>query len=86
MAMLPAGATMTIVSLAGFVTVIALAIATLVAPGGHPLATGLWCLVAAPLAVFNLRRSIETMASFDWRVFVPVIAVSAGLLATFPGW
>ncbi len=86
LAMLPLGALVTIASVAGFVAVLALAADVAWhrrAGGGWWLG---WCTIALAVAVFALRKGIETMATFDWRVAVAPLTLSAAIVAAWPGW
>lgn len=86
LAMLPAGATVLIVSIAAFVGVAALALATPFRgqPGWGWMES--WSLCAAALALRNARSGIEMMSAFDWRPLPSVLALSAAILAGWPVW
>ncbi|MBI0474124.1 hypothetical protein D9601_01920 [Sphingomonas sp. MA1305] len=86
LAMLPVGTLLSLLSAIGGVAVVALAIDVIIR---RPAGTGwwlAWCLVAAMIAAWNTRRSLETLASFEWRTALPVLVLSMAIVAAYPGW
>ncbi len=86
LAMLPLGALLSLASAGGFVAVVVLALDMAIRQPADARLWLLWCLPAAAAAAWNTRKAIEVMATFDWRVAVPVVLLSAAILAAYPGW
>lgn len=86
LAMLPIGAMVLIASALTFVAVVGLAILTLFARPAHWGWTELWCMLAAAIAIGNTRSGIEIMSAFDWRPLPGTVALSGGVVASWPGW
>ncbi|AXJ94580.1 MULTISPECIES: hypothetical protein [unclassified Sphingomonas] len=86
LAMLPLGVVLALASAIGFIAVAVLAVDMLFHPRDDARWWLGWCLVAAVGAAWNTRRALEVMATFDWRVALPVVALSAAILAAYPGW
>lgn len=86
LAMLPLGATMTIAAVAGFVSALVFAgQVALEAPddAGWRLA---WAAAAAAVALYVIRKGIETMCTFDWRVAVLPLLLAATIVGTSPAY
>lgn len=86
LAMLPLGALLSLASAGGFIAVVVLALDMAIRQPADAQLWLLWCLPAAAAAAWNTRKAIEVMATFDWRVAVPVVLLSAAILAAYPGW
>lgn len=86
LAMLPVGGTVLVASAFALILVAALGLDMLVRrpPGwGLPAA---WALVAAAVAIRNMRAGIAIMSAFDWRPLPAVLLVSGAVVATWPEW
>ncbi len=86
LSMLPLGVVLTLGSAIGAVAVLALAIDAL---WRWPADAGWWigwCVVALVAAMFNTRKGIETMATFDWHVAILPVTLSVAIVATWPGF
>ncbi len=86
LAMLPLGALLSLASAGGFIAVVVLALDMAIRQPADARLWLLWCLPAAAAAAWNTRKAIEVMATFDWRVAVPVVLLSAAILGAYPGW
>ena len=82
-AMLPVGATVLVASFFALLAVIALAVDVAVRRPEGWTWTALWTLVAAVIAVRNMRAGIDIMSAFDWRPLPMTLLLSALVLA---GW
>jgi len=86
LAMLPAGALMTFVSVIAFIIIMLLIFATVVQRPHAATILLVWCAAALVTAGVNIVKSIETMSAFDWRALIPVVALSVVITAAYPGW
>jgi hypothetical protein len=86
LAMLPVGATMTLVSVVAFIVVVLLALATIAHRPEAAAPLLIWCVAALGVAAFNTVKSIETMSAFDWRSIIPVGVSSVLITLAYPGW
>lgn len=86
LAMLPTGAAMTLVATGGAIAAIVLAAMLL---WNRPTGFGWWLAWSAMAAVasgYAIRKGIETMSTFDWRVAVPPLLVGIATALTCPSW
>lgn len=81
--MLPFGAATLVVSTVALVAVALLAVAAPFRGGAWYV---VWALLAALVAVRNMRAGIAIMAGFDWRPAPLVLARSGAIVAGWPGW
>lgn len=84
--MMPAGAVLTVASVAALVAVALLAVATPFRGDPHWGWTELWAAAALAVGWRNLRASIEAMSAFDPHGVATVLAWSAAILLLYPGW
>ena len=84
--MLPVGIVLVAAAMIGSIAVFALALfhlATQDANWGWYVG---WSVLALALGVRNLVRSLQTMAALDVGGTLVTIALSVGIVATYPGW
>ena len=86
LAMLPAGAVMTLVSVVATAAVALLALDTLVRRPAEAVRLIAWCIAAGLVGLRNTVLSIETMSAFEWRPMAQVLALSALVAIAYPGW
>ena len=86
LAMLPIGGTVLVVSAFALILVAALGIdVAMRRPSGWAWVAG-WSLLAVIVALRNMRAGIAMMSAFDWRPLPFTMALSALLIAAWPGW
>lgn len=85
LAMLPLGALLTLAGLFAAPALVGLLIASAWMPDASALDL-LWCGVAGAVAAYVMRKGIETMSTFDWRVAVAPVAATLAVAVSWPGW
>jgi|GEM_PF-3280239 len=86
LAMLPAGVVLVVVAGVAFVAVIGLAIDMLLVQSPDWGWYFGWSVVAAGVALRNLRKSLETMSALDVKGTAITLVWSAAIVAIWPGW
>lgn len=85
-AMLPIGVVLVLAAVLGSIAVFALALVHLATQDGHWAWYVGWCVAALALGLRNLVRSLQNMSALDIRGTMITIALSAAIVAAYPGW
>lgn len=86
LAMLPIGAVMTLAATGGAIAAVVFAAILL---WTRPVDCGWWLAwsgMTATASVYIVRKGIETMSTFDWRVAMPPLLVGTAVLLACPAW
>lgn len=86
LAMLPVGALITLAAAIGAIAAVSYGLHAAWDGRGDTGWRIAWSVSATLIAVFNLRKGIETMATFDWHVAIAPLVTSAAIVAACPVW
>ena len=86
LAMLPLGAVMMLAAAIGVAGILALAADVAWHWPPHAGWWLGWSVAALAVAAIVMRKGIETMATFDWRVAVLPLTLSVAIVAAWPGF
>ncbi|WP_186728988.1 hypothetical protein [Sphingomonas panacisoli] len=85
-AMLPIGLGLVLAAAIGSVAALALGLSELIRQDGNWGWYAGWALGAAAIGVRNLVRSLQNMSALDVGGTLITIALSAAIVAAYPGW
>ena len=85
-AMLPVGAVLVLAAVLGILAVFGLALLHLATQDANWGWYVGWCALALATGVRNLIRSLQNMSALDVRGTLVTIALSAVIVAAYPGW
>ena len=85
-AMLPVGFVLVLAAIIGSIAAVAFGLAELIRQDDNWSWYAGWALIVAAIGVRNFVRSLRNMSALDVRGTLVAIALSAAIVAAYPGW